>query len=82
MRDAEHGKRSLFESATPPAPTTDEPFAVSIDCSRCGQTSTVGAVDALRRLVALSLWIPGLSHSRRLRCPSCHRRSWVKVSLA
>lgn len=80
MRDTEHGKRSLFEGA--PAPDTPRSGSVAIECSRCGRTSRVGAVDAIRRIAGFSLWIPGRPYSRRLRCPACNRRAWVKVTIS
>lgn len=81
MRDTEHGKRSLFDPGALTTPAPSGSGGVSIECARCGRTSTVGVADALRRIAGLSLWIPGRTHSRRLRCPACNRRAWVKVTL-
>lgn len=70
---AADGKSALFSAADMPA------GLVIIDCARCGATTRVGAIDAVRRLLSFSLWIPGRPYSRRLRCPACHQRSWVKI---
>ena len=67
------GKRALY-SGTDGGP-------VKIDCARCGTTSEVGVVDALKRILRFSLWIPGRTYSRRLVCPACEQRSWVRVRL-
>jgi hypothetical protein len=72
---AADGKAALFSTRDHP------PGKVRIDCSRCGATSHVDFSDALRRVLSLSAWIPGKNHSRRLRCPSCHRRAWVRLRL-
>lgn len=84
MRDDEAGKRSLFGPA-PSQPTRRDPSRragpVTIECSRCGATTRVGVGDALRRLVRFSLWVPGRTYSRRLTCPACSRRSWVRLRI-
>ena len=84
MRDDETGKRSLFG---PPATSHDggrgghssSRPTVTVDCARCGVSSRIGTGDALARLARFSLWIPGRTYSRRLVCPSCDRRSWVRL---
>lgn len=90
MRDDAHGKRSLFGSASGmPAPVDDEGrrivpangATVTVDCARCGASSRIGTVDALARLARWSWWVPGRTHSRKLVCPSCDRRSWVRLRL-
>ena len=84
MRDDETGKRSLFGPAPSGAPKQDGDDSsppVTIECSRCGATSRVGLGDALFRLLRFSLWIPGRTYSRRLTCPACERRSWVRLRL-
>lgn len=84
MRDDETGKRSLFGPA-PSQPTSrdsNNPSGpVTIECSRCGAATRVGIGDALRRLVRFSLWVPGRTYSRRLSCPACLRRSWVRLRI-
>ena len=90
MRDHETGKRSLFgpPAGTPPH-SEDEPRrnlfsgggTVTVDCSRCGVSSRIGIREALGRLARFSWWVPGRTYSRRLVCPSCDRRSWVRLRL-
>ena len=77
---ADDGKRALFSGAdNGQSPSTDGP--IKIDCARCGVTSEVGIIDALKRLLRFSLWIPGRTYSRRLECPACGQRSWVRMRL-
>lgn len=71
--DAE-GKHALYSGHRPAGP-------IQVDCSLCGATTRISPSDALRRLVGFSLWIPGRTYSRRLRCPACHRRAWVRLRL-
>lgn len=88
MRDHETGKRSLF-GAPPGMPSKNEDETqrsvfsggptVTVDCARCGESSRIGTRDAVARLARFSLWIPGRTYSRRLECPSCDRRSWVRL---
>jgi hypothetical protein len=88
MRDDDKGKRALFG----PAPQSKRPekeegrrsaFSpaqpVRIECARCGSITGVSVTDVLRRLIRFSLWVPGRTYSRRLRCPACERRSWVRL---
>lgn len=69
------GKEALFSRAD------EAPGPVTIECSQCEATTTVGALDAARRIMGLSVWIPGRTYSRRLRCPSCRQRTWVRLSV-
>ncbi len=70
---AAEGKRALFSAADDPG------GPIIVDCSRCSVTSRIPLLDAGRRIMSLSLWIPGRSYSRRLRCPACGQRSWVRI---
>jgi hypothetical protein len=90
MRDDETGKRSLFgTSSRRRGPTSGDnrrssgssAFGITVDCSRCGAATRIGPFDLLGRLVRLSLWIPGRTYSRRLVCPACDRRSWVRLRI-
>ncbi len=87
MRDDPTGKRALFESHSGTLGEPDGKDAlyehgdVAIDCSRCGRTTLIAWSDAIRRVLGLSLWVPGMAYSRRLRCPACDRRSWVRLRL-
>lgn len=92
MSRPDDGKRALFSHRPEPPSDVDGKQAlfrpghrpsgpVTVECSRCGATTRIGAADALRRLAGLSLWVPGRTYSRRLRCPACHRRSWVRLRI-
>jgi hypothetical protein len=78
LRVDPQGRQSLYSvSGQPPAPG-----AVTISCSSCGENSVVTP----RRLVRLalpSLHLPLVrrGHPSWMRCPACHRRTWVKVVL-
>jgi DNA-directed RNA polymerase subunit RPC12/RpoP len=69
------GKQALFSAADRTA------WAVAIECSRCGGTTHLPAVDAARLLASFGMWIPGRTFSRRLRCPACKHRAWVAVRM-
>ena len=72
---AADGKRALFSAADSPG------GPIHLDCARCGETSRLGVLDTARRLLSFSLWVPGRTYSRRLRCPACKQRSWVRLRL-
>ena len=78
------GRRALYSVAEQPPALG----AVEVECSRCGQTTVVTP----RALVGLALpsvhlpsvpFLPFLDrrHSSWLRCPSCRRRTWVRLGL-
>ncbi|MGH8891824.1 MAG: hypothetical protein ACRDWY_00720 [Actinomycetes bacterium] len=73
-----HGRRALY-SVTEQPPALG---AVTIDCSACGETSVV-TPRGLLRLVVPSLHLPLLrrGHSSWMRCPTCGRRTWVRVAV-
>jgi len=71
--DEPQGREALF-SAGPHRPGT-----VTIDCAHCGVRSRVSLVEAVVRILSISLWFPGKRFSRWMQCPSCQRRSWVRV---
>lgn len=87
------GRRSFFtgfghsedltadQGRTAPFDHLSIPISATVVCSRCNRTTKVGTMDAARRLLAASVWIPGRAFNRRLRCPACHRRAWVRVHL-
>lgn len=72
------GRRALYSVAEQP-PTLG---AVTIDCSACAETSVVTPL-CLVGLALPSLHLPLLrrAHSSWMRCPSCRRRTWVRVGL-
>jgi hypothetical protein len=56
------------------------PGAVTVECSSCGASTNVTP----RRLLKLafpSMHLPVLrrGHSSWMRCPACHRRTWVRL---
>ncbi|WP_026239632.1 hypothetical protein [Parafrankia discariae] len=76
-RDA-HGKRALYSGVRPPGPRTTN---LTVTCSRCGRTSTIGLRRALWVLTpSVHLPLP-LRHPSLLRCPACGRPSWVRLAL-
>lgn len=88
MRDDETGKRSLFGPPSNDSEHRDDESrrnffsdrpTIGVDCARCGTSTRIAALDALARVLRFSLWIPGRVYSRRLLCPACDRRSWVRL---
>ncbi len=72
------GRRALYSQvAQPPALG-----AVTISCSSCGQTAVV-TPRALLGLAVPSLHLPVLrrTHPSWMLCPTCHRRTWVRLGL-
>jgi hypothetical protein len=67
------GKRALFSAGG------HRPGTVTIDCAHCGARSRVSIVDAMVRVLAISVWLPVKRYNRWLQCPNCQRRSWVRV---
>lgn len=78
LPDAE-GKRALFSRTT----ETPARGTVTVECSRCGQTSVLSASRGARLLASPGVHLPVLrrDHPSFVRCPSCRRRSWVKLTL-
>jgi hypothetical protein len=90
-RDAE-GKRALFSPAETERPTSG---GITVECSRCDQTTVFTPMAALRAAfpaVHLSLGIArgdnestiGLfrrRHGSWLRCPACGHGAWVRVTI-
>lgn len=74
-----HGKRALYSGLRPVAPPTT---SLTVACSRCGETSVIGARRALRVLTP-SVHLPLIRprHPSLLRCPTCCRLSWVRLGL-
>jgi hypothetical protein len=72
------GRRALY-SVAEQAPALG---AVSIECSSCHQASVV-TPRGLVGLAVPSVHLPWLrrGHGSWMRCPSCGRRTWVRVGL-
>lgn len=66
------GKQALF-SAAPRRKGT-----VVVECSEC-DARTPMPLASLGLQMLPSLWIPGRSFSRLMRCPSCNQPTWCKV---
>jgi hypothetical protein len=93
LHDSE-GKRALFSSNAPDAelPSTG---SISVECSRCGECTTMTPVAGLRAAIpslVLSLAVGrgegestvGLirrRHGAFLRCPACGRGSWTRLTV-
>lgn len=74
-RDTE-GTRVLFSSAGP----ARRAGGLSVECSSCGQVKPVSLLTAVR-LAVPSVHLPLLrrNHWSWMRCPSCGRRTWVRL---
>ncbi|HHC08680.1 MAG TPA: hypothetical protein ENK55_08175 [Actinobacteria bacterium] len=72
-RRPREGKEALF-SAGP-----HEPGTAVVECGSCGVRSRIPLVEAVVRVLAISLWIPGRRHNRWIPCPACHRRTWCRI---
>jgi hypothetical protein len=53
---------------------------ITVECSHCGETSTVSIANLARRALPLPLWNPLRRHSRLVQCPKCNERTWARVS--
>jgi hypothetical protein len=75
-----HGKRALYSGERPPDPRTS---GVTVHCSRCAHATMVGPRRALL-LLTPSLHLPVVRprYPSLLRCPACHRVSWVRLALS
>jgi hypothetical protein len=72
------GKRALFSVVEQPPPFG----AFTMTCGSCGQSSVLGARQALR-LALPSVHLPLLrrGHPSWMRCPVCERRTWVRMAV-
>lgn len=75
------GRRALFTAGTE-LPDEASGGSVLISCGGCGEESVLTPVAALR-LAVPSLHLPYLrsGHGSWMRCPACHRRTWVSVQI-
>jgi hypothetical protein len=86
------GKRALFESppaAPSPRPGSGrkalysiaipEPRTVVVECSTCGEHKRIEALEAIARVLRVTLWVPLFRYNRWMRCPSCEKRAWCRV---
>jgi hypothetical protein len=68
------GKEALYSTAPSAAPSSQ----VQVLCRRCDVEAGVSVVGFVRLLRPPVLWNP-LTRRLWTRCPTCDRRSWLKV---
>lgn len=56
-----------------------QPGTVVITCASCKVRTRATLVDLGIRLISISAWIPGRTHSHWMRCPACHKHTWCRV---
>lgn len=56
-----------------------EPGTAVITCSRCHVKTRTPLVEAVVRVLAISLWFPLRPYSRWIQCPACQQRAWCRV---
>ena len=75
-RDDARGKRALFSVDTEASPTP----ALVVSCRRCGIERGVSREEVLPLLAPP--WIANpVTRTLWARCPTCRRRSWLRVKL-
>jgi hypothetical protein len=93
LHDSE-GKRALFSSNAPEAelPSTG---SVSLECSRCAESTVLSPFAMVRTLIPSLVLSIGIGHGdgestvglvrRRhgafMRCPACGRGSWTRITV-
>jgi hypothetical protein len=70
--DPGYGRQALFSA--PPR----RKWTVVIECARCQSRTPVPLIELGPRLVP-SLWLPGRSFSRLLRCPAGGHLAWSRI---
>jgi hypothetical protein len=83
------GKRALYSGALPEPDSLamtsgnplDERGHVTVECSRCRQTSHIGMLDLLIFQFPLGVWRPFSRYDHRMTCPSCRKRAWCSFTL-
>lgn len=69
----EDGRQALFSAAK------RRPGTVVVDCSGCGVRTRRSLADVGVRLAMFSMWLPGRTYSRWMRCPECRSRTWCRI---
>ncbi|HYU58994.1 MAG TPA: hypothetical protein VEO00_13245 [Actinomycetota bacterium] len=71
------GKMALYSGVGP-----ERPFGTFlVDCSACRRETAVRPADLLRAALPVSLHLPVVRrYPSYMRCPSCGRRAWLRVS--
>jgi hypothetical protein len=72
-RDA-RGKEALYSTA----PGAEPSAQVLVACTRCDVESGINVLELARALTPPVAWNP-LTRKVWARCPSCERRSWLRV---
>ncbi len=85
------GRRALFSNAlgdvaddsavVGPDDPMPEDGRFTLSCSRCGGVQRIGLLDLLILQFPFGLFMPRGTFNHRMTCPSCHRRSWVSLTL-
>lgn len=76
------GKGALFSAADRLPEAAPALGAVTVACSSCGEATLLAPMVAARSLIP-SLHLPLIKrgHPSWMRCPSCHRFTWVRLSI-
>ncbi|MGI9665950.1 MAG: hypothetical protein ACR2N2_02455 [Acidimicrobiia bacterium] len=56
-----------------------EPGTAVITCSTCSVKSRISLVEAVVRILSISVWFPTRTYSRWMQCPSCQQRTWCRI---
>jgi hypothetical protein len=94
LADAE-GKRALFSSSAPEGDLPGTAGTVTVECSRCGESTGLNPLAAARVAVPSFLLSVGVGRGDRestvglvrrrygafLRCPACGRGSWTRLTV-
>jgi hypothetical protein len=75
------GRRALFSDEPEPGtnPSAATGAIAAVTCRRCGVSTPLGPLGLARALVP-SVWVPGRTWSRYLRCPACGRLGWCRLN--
>jgi hypothetical protein len=70
------GKYALYSGAT------RKPFTCTVECSECREETRVNYLELAALAFPVHVHLPFLKyHFSWLRCPSCGRRTWVRIHL-
>jgi hypothetical protein len=78
-RDDPYG-RQVFFSQTPNVAADRGSGRIRAQCSACGTESRMTLPDVLRAHFPLWAWVPVRHSAHWIRCPSCARRTWVRLT--
>ena len=66
------GRRAVFSASR------RRPGSVVVDCGRC-EARTPVVLPMLALQLVPSVWVPGRSYSRWMRCPACGAVTWCRI---